>query len=119
MRYNNLYNGWVFSVRCSGVTFANCERVHPIMQMDVQLIVNMLSTHECIKKIVIFGSSISMRCTEYSDIDMFVESSGVNVYGLLDTTMLYHDVDILMPPINFEGGVGLDIKKEGVTVFER
>lgn len=111
--------GWKYPVKCSAVKFKNCEYIHPLKQIEVQLIVNMLSKHECVKKIIVFGSAVSMRCHSGSDLDIYVESGTGDARSLMDMSLLRTELDVLDDPLNFSYGVGLAIAREGITVFER
>lgn len=116
-RVNSL--GWKFPVRCAGVTFQNCERIHPLKQVDVQLVVNMLKKYNYVRKVIVFGSAVSMRCHSGSDLDLYVETGDTFALPLIDESLLYTEIDVLNDPICFDKGVGLAIAMEGITVYER
>lgn len=53
--------------------FKNAKLVHPIHQRYVFEIIKELRKYKSVKKIIIFGSSVTKRCTYESDIDLYVE----------------------------------------------
>lgn len=54
-------------------SFKNVELIFPTQQRDVSLLVNSLKDNNNVKKIVIFGSSVTSACNPWSDIDTYVE----------------------------------------------
>lgn len=51
----------------------NLFRVHPLKQKLVAKLYDALKEEACIKKIVLFGSSTTIRCNKKSDIDLAIE----------------------------------------------
>lgn len=64
----------VFKI-CTKRKFKNIEHVHPIQQARIQKIIDALKEYESVQKIVVFGSSVTHKCTYESDIDLYVELS--------------------------------------------
>ena len=58
---------------CIAEPFMNCEKIYPIQQKKVKRLIDILSNNSNVKKIIIFGSSVSDRCHIDSDIDIFIE----------------------------------------------
>lgn len=54
---------------CGGVPF-DMRKVYPIKQREVKKIYEFLKTQESVEQAYIFGSSISMKCTQRSDTDI-------------------------------------------------
>lgn len=51
--------------------FMNCNKIHPLQQKKVRTLLDALDmTH--IKSVDIFGSSITMRCHNGSDVDIYI-----------------------------------------------
>lgn len=50
-----------------------CDRIHPLMQEDINNIYKAIEKFNNIKKIILFGSSINIRCNNKSDIDLAIE----------------------------------------------
>ena len=48
------------------------SRVHPLKQREVLKIYNLLSKSELVESVIIFGSSISMKCNIESDLDLAI-----------------------------------------------
>ena len=53
--------------------FKNVEYIFPTQQLDVEKIISNFSLNKGVKKIIIFGSSVTSACNPWSDIDVFVE----------------------------------------------
>lgn len=53
--------------------FLNCKYVYPIQQRKVLELINYLKQNENVKKIIIFGSSVTNKCHAMSDVDIYVE----------------------------------------------
>jgi len=51
----------------------NCEKIYPLQQKSIQKIVDSLKDNNNIKKIIIFGSSVTTKCHINSDIDIYLE----------------------------------------------
>lgn len=49
------------------------SRIHPLQQEDVKKVFHALKGEERIKAVVLFGSSVNLRCTIYSDLDFVVQ----------------------------------------------
>lgn len=56
-----------------GVTFKQANQIHPMQQRDVQSIITLSEEDSNIKKIIIFGSSLSKLCNPWSDLDIYLE----------------------------------------------
>ena len=46
---------------CIPEPFMNCEKIYPIQQKKVKRLIDILSNNSNVKKIIIFGSSVSDR----------------------------------------------------------
>lgn len=53
--------------------YLNVNKIFPTKQKDVAVLVNKLKKSKYIKKIIIFGSSITWECNPWSDIDVYIE----------------------------------------------
>jgi len=60
---------------CIDRPFENCERIYPIQQRKVRELIDDISSKKYVKKIIIFGSSVTSACHIGSDIDIFAEMS--------------------------------------------
>lgn len=99
----------------SNDNFLNQSLIFPTQQRDVGSLIKEFSTRTAVKKIVIFGSSVTTACNPWSDIDVYVELSE----------------DINLRPPHFEVPVDLwtnfdvderlleEITENGVTVYEK
>ncbi len=50
-----------------------CNRIHPLMQKKVNEIYNKIKNHEEVEKVIVFGSSVNIRCNINSDIDIAIK----------------------------------------------
>lgn len=50
-----------------------CNRIHPLMQKKVNEIYYTIKKHKEIECVIIFGSSVNIRCNKNSDIDIAVK----------------------------------------------
>lgn len=64
-------NLWDFEI-LDGVSFMNCNRIHPLKQKEIQKLVNSCAEDNGLDALIIFGSSVEFRCNSKSDIDMVV-----------------------------------------------
>lgn len=69
---NNVQNMWDYPV-IEGVSSANANRVHPLMQHRVEKLIQEFYKDRNIRRPVLFGSSLEFRCSSASDIDLYVE----------------------------------------------
>ncbi len=60
---------------CINQPFKNCERIYPIQQRKVRELIDDISNDASVKRIIVFGSSVTDRCHIGSDVDLFVETS--------------------------------------------
>lgn len=67
----NNVNLWDFEVK-PNVTFLNCNRVHPLKQLEIQKLCDSCITDSQIQELIVFGSSVNFNCNSRSDIDIVV-----------------------------------------------
>lgn len=95
--------------------FLNIEKVHPIQQKRIFKILKELKKHKEVKKVVVFGSSVTSLCNYESDIDLYVELSE-------DKNVKTYDVDC---PVDYwtnfstEKDMLDEIVRKGVVVYAR
>lgn len=53
--------------------FKNCSLIYPIQQRKVNELIQYFKQDKNVKKIIIFGSSITNKCHVGSDVDIYVE----------------------------------------------
>lgn len=51
----------------------DCARIHPLMQKKVNEIFNEIKKSSIIEKVIIFGSSVNIRCNKNSDLDIAIK----------------------------------------------
>ncbi len=99
-------------------TFKNCELIYPIQQKKVAEIVDFLKDNEYVKKIIIFGSSVTERCTINSDVDIYIElTKEINVFRNKYFDFLYD----LWTNFQVDKSEKLykEIMEKGVVVYEK
>ena len=100
---------------CIDEPFENCSRIFPTQQKSVNKLITTFSRDSNVRRIIIFGSSVTSACNPWSDIDIYVEL----------------DEDRKLPKYDVEESVDLwtnflvderlfrEIKEHGVEVYER
>lgn len=113
---NNVELMWDFPVR-EGVSFQNANRVHPLMQIRVEKLIDGLSRDENIRRLVLFGSALQFRCDSRSDLDIYIEKqdSEKKLEFLPDIDC---EVDIVTN-LSFDSKLYREIERTGLVLFER
>lgn len=96
-------------------TFKNISKIHPIQQQRVYDIIEELKKYESVEKIVIFGSSVTSRCTYESDLDIYVV---LNKMEKVKTYSIDCPVDF-WTNFTIDESMNEEIKSKGVVVYER
>lgn len=105
------------------VGIKNLEKVSGIKRKQVMECVDIVSKYPIIKKMIIFGSSVSDRCTEQSDVDICFDidgsTRGIELYSLSRDVRkaCEYKCDILTYG-KLKGRVKDEIDSKGVTVYE-
>lgn len=58
---------------CVKEPYLNVEKIFPTQQKDVGTVISVWKKDKNIKRIIIFGSSVTAACNPWSDIDIYVE----------------------------------------------
>lgn len=95
--------------------FMNVEKIFPTQQKDVSVLVWEYSLNPAVKKIVVFGSSVTSACNPWSDLDVFVE---LTEEVILRKPRVSTEVD-LWTNFDVDERLMLEIEEKGVVVFER
>ena len=95
--------------------YRGVELIFPTQQLDVSKIIQRFSQNENVKKIIIFGSSVTSACNPWSDIDVFVELKREDTLrkpkvGVPIDLWTNYDVDDRLMQ---------EISEKGVVVYER
>lgn len=100
---------------CIDKPFMNCEHIFPIQQKYISTIIEGLKKNQNVKKVIIFGSSVTSSCHPDSDIDIYLE---------LDKNEKTN-IPLIYKPYDYWNNFSADerLKKEiygkGVVVYER
>lgn len=93
--------------------FKNANKIHPVQQKNVFKIIEELKKYDEVKKIVIFGSSVTTKCNYESDLDLYVElTKEKNVKTYLVDVPVDFWTNFTVEPAMME-----EINKKGVLVY--
>lgn len=95
--------------------FKNVDKIHPIQQHRIEDILEELKKHESVRKIIVFGSSVTHKCNYDSDIDLYVEldkDENVKTYNVDCPVDFWTNFNVTPEMLN-------EIKNKGVEVYER
>lgn len=100
----------------------NINRIYPIKQRQVAAIYDRARDFDIIRKIIIFGSSVTAKCNIDSDLDMCIDadiSDGLKVYDMQKAMgeICNWNCDILMYA-NIGEALRETVQKEGVVIYE-
>ena len=97
-------------------SYSNAKLIFPTKQREVGKIIAICKEDPNIKRITVFGSSVTSACNPWSDIDVYFELerpvANLPVFGLesaVDKWDNYNVSDELL----------MEIQKRGVVVYER
>lgn len=113
---DNMRNMWDFPV-IEGVTFRNANRVHPLMQAQVEKLIHHIYKDKNIRRMVLFGSSLEFRCNSNSDIDIYIEKYD-NEKKLGNLPELDCEIDIITN-LSPDSPLYHEIDNTGLLLFER
>lgn len=95
--------------------FMNCEYIHPLQQRKVAELIDYLSKDDNVNKIIIFGSSVTDKCHNYSDVDFYLDLKE-------DKRVISKAFDFVFDKLtNFivDDRLMKEINNKGVVVYER
>ena len=97
--------------------FKNINKIFPTKQKDIRQMVEVCKKDKNIKKIIIFGSSITSLCNPWSDIDIYFEfKKEPNSYPSISSNVAVFDK---WDNFNVDDNLLKEITKNGVIVYER
>lgn len=95
--------------------FKNAEFIFPTQQRDVLKIVNTVKLDANIRRVIIFGSSVTSACNPWSDVDVYFEldkDKRLPVFGLENSLDAWTNFSVDKELLS-------SILDTGVTVYER
>lgn len=101
---------------CIKEPFQNCECIYPIQQSRVKELIRILSSDENVKRILIFGSSITDHCHIDSDVDVYIELMKDKACSVREYLDFAYD---LWTNYSVDERLQREILKTGVPVYER
>ena len=101
----------------------NISRIYPLKQRQVDALHNIAADFDIVRKIYIFGSSVTPKCNIDSDLDICIDadtSDGMKVFDLQKAVgdICDWNCDILMYS-NIGSVLKNTIDKEGVVIYEQ
>ena len=113
LRYEYKKNNTSWMI-CIDNPFLNVEKIYPIQQKKVKELIEDISLNNKIKKIIIFGSSVTDKCHIGSDVDIYVESEQEKI-----KTEKQHNFEYdLWTNKTADERLKKEINKKGVIVYE-
>ena len=100
---------------CIPDPFQNCNKIYPIQQRKVSSLLSDITKDENVKKVIIFGSSVTDSCHSGSDVDIFVDTSSLSAPEISAKDFEFD----LWTPASVDGRLLEEILKKGVVVYER
>lgn len=100
------------------------SRIHPLKQRIINNIYNVVSNDSRISKVVVFGSSTTIRCNKNSDIDIAIELNNYSNENRNDVSEKIQEVNnyntdiIWLDKIKTGSNISNNINK-GVTIYEQ
>ena len=101
---------------CIQDPFDNCEKIYPIQQKKVQQMISNLKDDTNVEKIIVFGSSVQDTCHTGSDVDFYIVSKQDRKIIFKETLSFIYDI---WTNYTVDSRMYEEIKKKGVTVYER
>lgn len=114
---HNEDNLWDFEI-VSDHPFENVNRIHPLKQRDVSLLIQAVQNDPHITGIIVFGNAVRFDCHSMSDLDVLVIRDDQQIRIDASLSNIQSELDLI-----FHSKLGERLKKEiqktGVIVFRR
>ena len=97
--------------------FKNIHRIFPTQQVEIAKMIDVCKNIDNVKRIIIFGSSVTAQCNPWSDIDIYFElNEEMNKLPVVkDTQAVWDKWDTFSVDKNLLS----EILDKGVIVYER
>lgn len=104
----------------------DCGRIHPLKQKIVNEIYQYIKDQNIIEEVIIFGSSVNIRCNNKSDIDVAVKIKE-EFFNVENQNKISEDIQELcnynsdivwLNTININSQLYYNIKTKGVVIYE-
>lgn len=96
-------------------TFMNINHIHPLKQHRLGAFLDEVEKYPEIKRVVVFGSSTSEACTEFSDVDVLLFGG----FGSKFVPPSNDEYDILYAErLPKEASIWNEIRRDGVVIYE-
>lgn len=100
---------------CVDTPFENCERVYPIQQRKVRELLDDVTADPSVRRVIVFGSSVTQRCHQGSDVDVYVELDE----NRNPVHKLHEFAFDLWTNFTADDRLKAEIGKKGVVVYDR
>ena len=109
---------WRWPVLVPKVYCPVLDRIHPIKQIEVNVIYNRMFDYPTVRRVTIFGSAITRFCDNCSDLDIYLETDG-DYFSAYETIsdICEGNCDIVVDDV--AAGLLLDNIRKGVVIYER
>lgn len=126
----------VFPLVSNDVRHSVVRKVHPYKQVAVDKICSLAEQYsDCVKRVIVFGSAVTMECHQDSDIDLCIEWNEPyrdqigalmdrprdfvdSIYWIVRENCYVSEYDIIHWNNNDGSSVFKDILEKGVVVYE-
>lgn len=116
--FNNYDLHYRFLARFEDKKFHNMEYIHPLKQLDIYYILEAWKKDDNIRRVVVFGSTVSDRCHSGSDIDLYVQLDDNTHVPRLPYEQIISEVDLLVQ-VKETDAIWNAIMRDGIVVYER
>lgn len=104
--------------RINDVDFMNSNKIYPLKQREVNAIVKKCNEFP-VKKLIVFGSSVTTSVNPWSDIDLYIETSEKDRRHFSELQKnINSPLDIWLSS-EIDENLKAEILKKGVVVYER
>lgn len=90
---------------------------HPLKQMDLQTIYDMMLKDTNVMHLVVFGSTVDMVCHSSSDVDLYIELQDNNRAPAIPDSVI-SEVDLIYS-VSKASGIYKSIGRHGIILFDR
>lgn len=108
---------WDFEI-VSDLQYENVNRIHPLKQRDVSLLIQDIQNDPHITGMIVFGSAVRFDCHSMSDLDVLIVRDDQQIRIDASLSNIQSELDLI-----FHSKLGERLKKEiqktGVIVFRR
>lgn len=122
---DNKYKIFHFPIIVENLNY-ECDRIHPLMQKKINEVYNLLKKYDIIEKVILFGSSINIRCNIRSDIDLSIKFKNGH-FSRINQNLISEEIQeiteynadiVWLDTIDENSQLYKNISTMGVTIYE-